>query len=70
MDVEEFKNWITEEIKKFVSEDPGNRLKQLDGSPIFEEPLVGFVAGNDPYSANLKRLLGSSTLLHTRLWQK
>ncbi|MFB0561105.1 MAG: epoxyqueuosine reductase [Candidatus Lokiarchaeia archaeon] len=58
MDVNEFKKWITDEIKKFVREDQGNRLEKLDGSPIFGEPLVGFVAGNDPIFLQLKEVIG------------
>nr|MDO8079181.1 epoxyqueuosine reductase [Candidatus Freyarchaeota archaeon] len=58
MDVEEFKKWITKEIKRFVREDPGNRLEKLDCSPIFEEPLVGFVAGGDPIFYKLKEVIG------------
>ncbi|MFX1520763.1 MAG: epoxyqueuosine reductase [Promethearchaeota archaeon] len=56
-DNEEFKKWITEEIKRFVREDLDNRLK-LDSSFIFEEPLVGFVAGNDPIFYQLKEVIG------------
>jgi len=56
-DKEEFKKWISEEIKRFTREDPDNRLK-LDGSFIFEEPLVGFVAGNDPIFYQLKEVIG------------
>ncbi len=58
MDREEFKKWITDEIKRFIREDPGNRLEKLDGSPIFGEPLVGFVAGNDPIFLQLKEVIG------------
>jgi epoxyqueuosine reductase len=54
---DEFKKWIIEEIKRFVKEDPDNRLK-LDGSFIFEEPLVGFVAGNDSIFYHLKEVIG------------
>ena len=57
-DNEEFKKWITEEIKRFVREDPDNRFKLLDGSYIWEEPLVGFVAGNDPLFYQLKEVIG------------
>ncbi len=57
-DMEEFKKWITEEIKRFVKEDSGNRLERLDGNPIFDEPLVGFVAGNDPIFLQLKEVIG------------
>jgi len=55
---EEFKRWITEEIKRFVREDPDNRFNLLDGSYIFEEPLIGFVAGNDPIFCQLKEVIG------------
>ncbi|WP_287587893.1 hypothetical protein [Candidatus Borrarchaeum sp.] len=55
---EEFKKWITEEIKRFVREDPDNRLNLLDGSYIFEEPLIGFVAGDDPIFYKLKEVIG------------
>jgi len=54
----EFERWIGGEIKRFVNDDPGNRLERLDGSPIFEEPLVGFVAGDDPIFARLKQVIG------------
>jgi epoxyqueuosine reductase QueG len=39
------RGWIADEIRRFVREDPGNRLGRFDGSPIFDEPLVGFGAG-------------------------
>jgi epoxyqueuosine reductase len=58
MDREEFIKWIIDEIKKFVREDPGNRLERLDGSPIFEEPLIGFVGGSDPIFRQLKEVIG------------
>jgi len=56
--VEQFKKSITEEINRFVREDNGNLLHRLDGSPIYEEPLVGFVAGNDPLFVQLKEIVG------------
>jgi hypothetical protein len=56
--VKEFKKSITQEIKRFVREDSGNRLDRLDDSPIYEEPLVGFVAGNDPIFVQLKEVIG------------
>ena len=54
----EFEQWIGGEIRRFVREDSGNRLEHLDGSPIFEEPLVGFAAGDDPIFGRLKRVIG------------
>jgi epoxyqueuosine reductase QueG len=54
----EFERWMTQAIRSFVREDPGNRLDRLDGSPIFEEPLVGFAAGDDPIFQQLKQVIG------------
>ena len=48
---------IINETKKFVREDPANRL-DLDGLPIYDEPLVGFVAGNDSLFKELKAVIG------------
>lgn len=56
--MQSFDEWITEEIKTFVREDEGNRLADLDGSPIYEEPLVGFVSGKDPIFDRLKEVIG------------
>jgi epoxyqueuosine reductase QueG len=53
-----FEEWVAEEIRSFVREDPGNRLEGLDGSPIFEEPLVGYAAGDDAIFAQLKDVIG------------
>ena len=58
IDMEAFKRWITEEIKRFVREDIGNRLHRLDDSPVYEDPLVGFVAGTDPLLVQLKEIIG------------
>jgi epoxyqueuosine reductase QueG len=58
LDRGEFERWIGGEIRRFVKEDPGNRLERLDGSPIFQEPLVGFVAGDDPIFGRLKQVIG------------
>ena len=43
---------------RFVREDSGNRLHRLDDSPIYEEPLVGSVAGNGPIFVELKEVIG------------
>lgn len=53
-----FEEWIAEEIRTFAAEDPGNRLDKLDGSLIFDEPLVGFVSGVDPIFERLKDVIG------------
>jgi len=48
---------IIDEAKRFIREDPANRL-DLDGLPMYDEPLVGFVAGNDPLFSELKAVIG------------
>jgi ferredoxin len=58
MDEQQFREWISEEIERFVREDPGNRLERLDGSPIFQPPLVGFVCGSDPIFRKIKEVIG------------
>ncbi len=56
--ISDFEQWIAEEIRKFVRDDPANRLAQLDGSPIFDTPLVGYAAGDDAIFTQLKRVIG------------
>jgi epoxyqueuosine reductase QueG len=58
MDQEEFKALVTEEIERFVREDPGNRLDRLDGTPMYQAPIVGFVSGTDPIFLQLKEVIG------------
>jgi ferredoxin len=58
MDEQRFREWICEEIERFVREDPGNRLERLDGLPIFQSPLVGFVSGFDPIFRKIKEVIG------------
>ncbi len=58
MDLTEFKKWIGSEVQTYVMQDEGNRLGRLDGSPIFEEPVVGFVSGSDPIFLQLKEVIG------------
>ncbi len=58
MDQGEFRRWIGEKIARFVKEDSGNRFEKLDGSPMFDQPLIGFVAGDDPIFGRLKEVIG------------
>ena len=39
---------VVAEIETYVSTSPLNRLRDIDGSPIFDAPLVGFADGDDP----------------------
>jgi epoxyqueuosine reductase len=54
---ESIRKEITEEIKRFVRDDPANRL-ELDGDPIYAEPLIGFASGQDPLFRQLKEVIG------------
>jgi len=40
--------WLAAAIKQFVAESPLNRLRDIDGSPMWDEPLVAFADGDDP----------------------
>lgn len=52
---------LVEEIRRFVAEDERNRLPD-NGLPIFEEPLVGFAAADDPLFARYKQEIGDFLL--------
>lgn len=54
---EMLRNEIAEEIRRFVREDPTNVL-ELDGRPIYDEPLIGFASGSDPLFKELKTVIG------------
>ncbi|MHB9074255.1 MAG: 4Fe-4S binding protein [Desulfobaccales bacterium] len=47
---------IRNEISAYVTESAENRLP--DGSPIFEEPLVGFAGADDPLFGEYKTIIG------------
>ncbi len=49
---------LVENIQLFCAESPHNRLSQIDGSPIFNEPLVGFAAGDDPLFERYHEIIG------------
>lgn len=40
--------FLEETIKDYIGRSPDNCLKDIDGSPIYDEPLVGFADGDDP----------------------
>ncbi len=46
-------------IEEFVATSPENRLRHVDGRPIFSRPLVGFADGDDPMFQDLKSVIGS-----------
>lgn len=45
-------------IRAYVLGSPLNRLKDIDGSPIYDEPLVGFADGDDPLFQEYKTIIG------------
>jgi epoxyqueuosine reductase len=48
---------LRDEIRRFVLESPDNRFPDSD-RPYFEEPLIGFAAGNDPLFTRFKEIIG------------
>ena len=40
--------FLEKSIKDYVRRSPDNYLKNIDGCPIYDEPLVGFADGDDP----------------------
>lgn len=50
--------FLEEEIKAYVLKNSANCLKDIDGSPIFEKPLVGFADGDDSLFQDYKSIVG------------
>jgi epoxyqueuosine reductase QueG len=51
------KKVICDEIRRFVLESPENRFPESD-NPYFEEPLIGFAAGDDPLFERYLEIIG------------
>ncbi|HEX78152.1 MAG TPA: epoxyqueuosine reductase [Dehalococcoidia bacterium] len=49
---------LEQAIVEFVRSSPENCLAKIDGSPIFEEPLVAFADGHDPLFLQYKTIIG------------
>jgi epoxyqueuosine reductase len=45
-------------IEEFLLASPSNRLQAIDGSPIFESPLVAFADGDDALFTQYKQIIG------------
>ena len=45
-------------IRNYVAESPGNRLPDFNNVPIFDEPLIGFAAGDDAIFQEYKSIIG------------
>ncbi|MBN1664431.1 MAG: epoxyqueuosine reductase [Deltaproteobacteria bacterium] len=51
--------WFVQTIKKKVADHPDNSMEfPFYGEKIYEEPLVGFVRGDDPLLQEYKRIIG------------
>jgi epoxyqueuosine reductase len=50
---------LQEQIEAFVQESPMNRLERIDGSPIFDSPLLGVADGDDPLFDQYKSIIGA-----------
>ena len=53
---------LAQAIKDYVRDSSLNRLRDIDGSPIFEEPLVGFAVGDDPLFGLFKSVVSERHL--------
>ncbi len=49
-------------LRQEVQTSPLNRLSNIDGSPIWDEPLVGFADGDDPLFMLYKQVVGADHL--------
>ncbi len=57
---------IRDQIVSFVLESPDNRFPDSD-QPYFEEPLIGFAAGDDPLFGEYKKVIGEFHLTPTEI---
>jgi hypothetical protein len=48
---------LVETIRSYIRTSPLNRLRDLDGSPFWDEPLVGFAVGDDPLFDHYKSVV-------------
>lgn len=62
--------FLSAQIEKFVREDPRNRFSKIDGSPIFDSPLVGIANGYDPLFAKFKEVVGPTHLMPQEILEK
>jgi epoxyqueuosine reductase len=58
---------LVETIVRFTAESPANRLADIDGSPIFDAPLVGFAAGDAPLFEQFRTVVGDFHLTPGRV---
>lgn len=60
---------VREVIEGFVASSPLNRLQRIDGSPMFDAPLVGIADGYDPLFEQYKQIIGSFHLTSYEIMQ-
>lgn len=63
-------DFLRKTITKFVKSSPGNRMDRLDGSPYFDEPLVGFSDGDAQLFTELKSAIGDYHLTPREILEK
>jgi epoxyqueuosine reductase len=59
----ELQLFLANTITSFVGESPLNQLKDIDGSPMWEAPLIGFADGDDPLFVRYKTVVGEFHLM-------
>ena len=61
---------ICEVVRELASRSSCSRLDLLDGSPVADEPLVGFADGYDSMMREFKRAVGPDHLSPLEAWQE
>ena len=61
---------VREIIEGYVASSPLNRLQRINGSPIFEAPLVAVADGYDPLFEQYKQIIGLFHLTPLELIQQ
>lgn len=56
--MEQLQEALIQEIRHFTAESSWNRLTRIDGSRMYEEPLVGFADGDDPLFEQYHQIIG------------
>lgn len=51
------KGFIEKTILDYVATSPSNRLESFDGAPIYEPPIFGYAAGDDPIFEKFKEVV-------------
>ena len=50
---------VSQVAQRFSESSPLNRLAHIDGSPIFDTPLLGYANGADPLFSQYKQIIGA-----------